>query len=163
LSSSSTKSSGETVAMGEPVAELLAQAGFYRCVLLAHPEVARLRREAARLALANGWPTVPIGPSVAAALLATPTSERPGAAERACRALLEAARPGPVVCTDIDLLFEPSLRLDPLAVLREASRVTALVVAWPGTFGDGRLAYAVPEHAHYRIWRNPEVPVSALA
>lgn len=149
--------------MGEPIADMIARANFYRCVLLVHPDVSRLRREAARLAGANAWPTVAIGPSLAAALLSTPTSQRPGVAERVCRALLEDARPGPVVCTEIDLLFEPSLSLDALAMLREASRLTALVVTWPGTFADGYLAYAVPEHSHYRVWRNPEVQVSSLA
>jgi len=149
--------------MGEPIAHMIARASFYRCVLLVHPDVSRLRREAARLAQANGWPTMAIGPSLAAALLSTPTSQRPGVAERACRALLEDARPGPVVCTEINLLFEPSLSLDPLAILREASRVTTLIVTWPGTFANDCLAYAVPEHRHYRIWRNPEVQIASLA
>jgi hypothetical protein len=149
--------------MGEPVEDLVARTGFYRCVLTVHPDVVRLRREAARLAEANGWPTVAIGPGLAEALLSTPRSQRSGAAERTCRALLEGRRPGPVVCTEIDLLFSRSLSLDALAIFREASRVTALVVAWPGTFSDGVLAYAVPEHSDYRTWRNPEVYISSLA
>ena len=63
---------------------------------------------------------------------------------------------GTVVCTDIDLLFHPSLKLDPLVLFRKASRHTELVVLWPGTYSNGVLSYAVPEHKHYRFWKNLE-------
>lgn len=69
---------------------------------------------------------------------------------------------GPVLCTDTDLLFEPALGLDPLALLRQASRMTRLVVTWPGTYRDGILTYAVPRHGHYRAWQRPDVTIVAL-
>jgi len=62
--------------------------------------------------------------------------------------------PGPVVCKDVDLLFHPSLSLNPLVLFRQASRFTKLVVLWSGTFSDGVLSYAVPEHNHYRHWKD---------
>jgi len=64
--------------------------------------------------------------------------------------------PGPVVCTDIDLLFHPSLNLDPLGLFRQISRHTNLIVLWPGTYQGNVLSYAVPEHQHYRSWKNLE-------
>jgi len=67
--------------MGEPIVELIAHAGFYRCILLVHPDVSRPRQEAVRLALANGWPTLTIGPSLVAVLLSTSMSQRPDEAE----------------------------------------------------------------------------------
>ena len=70
--------------------------------------------------------------------------------------------PGPVLCTNIDLLFEPTLKLDPLRLMRDVSRVTRLVVAWPGSYVDNVLAYAVPDHSHYRTWRKPEVLIKVL-
>lgn len=70
--------------------------------------------------------------------------------------------PDPVLCTNIDLLFEPTLKLDPLRLMRDVSRVTRLVVTWPGSYVDSVLAYAVPDHSHYRIWRKPEVFIMVL-
>ncbi len=64
--------------------------------------------------------------------------------------------PGPVVCHDVDLLFHPSLKIDPLALLRKASQFTQLIVLWPGVHKDGVLSYARPEHHHYRYWKNLE-------
>ena len=90
------------------------------------------------------------------------------AAERAYRAhecaetAIYAAAPGPLLLTEIDLLFEPTLHLDVLALLRQASRTTSLVVTWPGSYANGILAYAVPQHGHYCTWHKPEVSIVAL-
>ena len=85
------------------------------------------------------------------------------AAQRALERALRESQPGPVLCTDIDLLFEPALHLDPLALFRDNSRAVTIIVAWPGTFTANVLSYAVPKHAHYRTWRNPDVQVCPLS
>ena len=69
---------------------------------------------------------------------------------------------GPVLCTNIDWLFEPTLKLDPLRLMRDVSRGTRLVVTWPGSYVDDVLAYAVPDHSYYRTWRKPEVFIKVL-
>jgi len=46
--------------------------------------------------------------------------------------------------------------------MRDVSRVARMVVAWPGSYLDDVLAYAVPDHSHYRTWRKPEVPIVVL-
>lgn len=99
---------------------------------------------------------------LANALLSVPPRERPMEARRVLERTLREASPGPLLCTDIDFLFEPALSLAPLSLFRNASRATTIIVAWPGIFADGVLTYAVPEHAHYRTWRNPDVHVCAL-
>ena len=67
-----------------------------------------------------------------------------------------------VLCIGIDLLFEPTLQLDPLKLLRDASRATRIVVAWPGSYSDDTLTYALPEHGHYRTWRRPDAEIVRL-
>jgi hypothetical protein len=49
-----------------------------------------------------------------------------------------------------------------LKLLRDASRATRIVVTWPGSYADNILAYAVPEHSHYRTWRRPGVAITCL-
>lgn len=67
--------------------------------------------------------------------------------------VLREKAPGPIICSDIDILFRPALDLDPLFIFRQISRFTSLIVLWPGSFKDGILSYAVPEHKHYRFWK----------
>lgn len=64
--------------------------------------------------------------------------------------------------TDISLLFEPSLALDPLALLQRLSEHRRLVVYWPGTWDGHTLTYAVPEHSHFRTWHEPRARIVQL-
>ena len=66
------------------------------------------------------------------------------------------------LCWNIDLLFDPSLNLDPLVLFRQAGRRNPTVVLWPGTFTNGILSYAIPEHRHYRIWTAPEARICQI-
>jgi len=60
------------------------------------------------------------------------------------------AGPGLLLVDNIELLFEPTLQLDPLRALKSASRRHSMMAAWPGTLDKGHLTYAVPGHPEYR-------------
>jgi len=149
--------------MREKLLEFFASRPYYRCALLVASDVARLERQADELAHDPGWPLVSVGRRLSLALRSAPPGQRPRTARQSLQEVLSHAEPGPLVCTNIYLLFEPTLHLDPLALFREASRSMALVVAWPGCYDGHVLSYAVPEHAHYRTWIAPQVHIHGLA
>ncbi len=64
-----------------------------------------------------------------------------------------------VVLYEASLLFLPSLKLDPVAMLLQLSRTREIVFAWTGKFIDSRLSYAVPEHSHFRTWETPKAHI----
>lgn len=135
---------------------------YYRCLLLVHPEVRRLHAAGDMLNERFAWPQLAIGRDLSAVLLSLAQDSRPPHARQWIEARLWEMRPGPVLCTDIDLLFEPSLRLDPLALLRAASRSTTMVVLWPGAYEHGILSYAAPAHDHFRPLPDPQVSIETL-
>jgi len=51
---------------------------------------------------------------------------------------------------NLEILFHPGLRQDPLRLLQGLSRNTTIVVAWGGSVIDGHLIYAEPGHREYR-------------
>jgi len=55
-----------------------------------------------------------------------------------------------VLLDNIELLFDISLRQDPLRLLQGLSRNTTIVVAWSGSAEGGYLTYATPDHNEYR-------------
>ena len=132
---------------------------FYPCCLLVHADVLRLQRAGETLVAQYGWPVLSLGTVLSEALHPLVPERRPGQVQRVVMGAVQGRAPGPVLVTDIDILFEPSLSLDPLRLLRETSRLAPLVVTWPGSFVQGVLAYATadPPHAHYRAWRRPEL------
>lgn len=138
-------------------ADLLAGNLYFPCVLLVHPTIAALHSAQQHLSSRQLWPTVSVGGFLSAAMSEAPFRFWQRTAQRSFHEEMLRQAPGPVICTDIDLLFEPSLGLDPLKLLRDASRQTAIVVMWPGQTKDTVLSYAVPEHAHYRTWRQTDL------
>jgi len=134
----------------------------HTCLLLVHPEIQRLEDAADELLFTYGWPRLSVGRELSTVLLSETPQRRSRTAHQWMPTRLGEMSPGPVLCTEIDLLFDPTLELDPLSLLRDAGRVARLVVAWPGSYQDGVLSYAVPGHNHYRTWRKPEVDIVVL-
>lgn len=146
------------------VDRFLAEQPRYPCCLLVHPEVVVLERTAESLAGQHGWPVLSVGAVLSQALLEIEPRRRPSRVRPVIAKAVQERVPGPLICTDIDLLFEPSLSLDPLLLLRDTSRIAPLFAMWPGTFANGTLHYASsdPPHAHYRAWVRPDLCASCI-
>lgn len=132
------------------------------CLLLVHLDISRLESAANELLSTYGWPLLSVGQELGNVLLSEMPQRRSRAARQWMPARLGDVAPGPVLCTEIDLLFDPTLELDPLGLLRDVSRMCQMLVAWPGSYRGDVLAYAVPDHSHYRTWRKPKVPIAVL-
>ena len=139
------------------IQEFLAAPLYEACLLLVHTDPLRLEESASQLEERYGWRRWPVGRELSAVMLDVAVHDRGPAAAHWFRAAVDSRRPGPILATDIALLFEPALQLDPLRLLLDASRRALLIVTWPGAVVGDRLAYAVTEHSHYRTW-----PRSAL-
>jgi hypothetical protein len=55
-----------------------------------------------------------------------------------------------VLLDNIELLFDQSLRLDPLDLLKRHAHARRVVSVWPGELRDGRLSYAEMGHPEYQ-------------
>lgn len=135
----------------------LEQRPYYPCCLLVSRDVAVLARAAIETQRLFAWSMVSMDDVVCEPLLSLAVTARARQMNGLIDMALQAYEPGPVLVIDSDVLFEPSLQLDPLLLFQHASRQLPLVVTWAGSFEHGRLSYAVPEHAHYRLWRSPDL------
>lgn len=93
----------------------------------------------------------------AATVAATPTSPTPSTLP-----------PSTTLLDNIEIIFDPALNQDPLALLQGLSRHRVVVAAWPGTVADGYLTYAEPSHPEHRRylvadWMAESMVVSATA
>ncbi|MBU1661067.1 MAG: BREX-3 system P-loop-containing protein BrxF [Chloroflexi bacterium] len=130
-------------------------------IILVHPVVQNLEDAYNSLTATNQWQSISIGKSLSADMISGKVSG-PSAVQTWLVEQVRGMNPSPVLLHGIDLLFEPSFKLNPLAIFKQASRFTPLIVFWPGTFTNQVLAYAVPEHHHYRTWRKPEASIMNL-
>ncbi len=133
------------------------------CTLFVESDIHRLHECQESFLQSHPERYLAIGRGLSQALLDVPLQERTRAAREWLETTIKEKAPGPVFCADTDILFEPSLQLDPLAFFRQISRVAPVVVFWAGKYENGVLSYAVPEHGHYRVWRKPEVEIKGVA
>ena len=57
--------------------------------------------------------------------------------------------PSTVLLDNIDILFEPSLKTDPLALLKSLSTNKSIIAFWNGALKDKKLYYAEPGFPEY--------------
>jgi len=61
---------------------------------------------------------------------------------------------GMLIMDNIEILFDQTLKLSPLELLKRHAHARRVVAAWPGELREGRLSYATtghPEHQDYGI------------
>lgn len=64
--------------------------------------------------------------------------------------ILSTQRGDVILLDNVEMLFDPALRQEPLRLLQSLARDLTLVVAWSGRMIDGYLTYAIPDHPEYR-------------
>jgi hypothetical protein len=58
-----------------------------------------------------------------------------------------------ILLDNIEILFDVSLRQDPLRILQGFSRNKTVVAAWDGSIDNEYIIYATPDHPEYRRYR----------
>ena len=92
-----------------------------------------------------------VGSALGRSLLSVPASRRHLQAQDLLRELADkAAVNGLVLFDSIELLFDRTLRLNPLDLLKRLAHARTVVAAWPGEFKDNRLSYAAMGHPEYQ-------------
>lgn len=96
-----------------------------------------------------------VGSELSRQLAARPAKQRALAVPTILRDLADEHAAGDLLLLDnIELLFDRTLRLDPLDLLKQLARSRRVVAVWPGELRDGRLIYAEmghPEHQDYGL------------
>jgi len=57
-----------------------------------------------------------------------------------------------VVLDKTEIMFDMSLKLDPLALLKRLSRDKLIIVLWNGYLSNGKLCYAEPNHVEFKTY-----------
>ncbi|AUM01343.1 hypothetical protein B4966_15145 [Rhodocyclaceae bacterium] len=105
----------------------------------------------AELANRRGAKVMNVGAELGKRLATLPQRERALQAFVVMRELAQSYASGDFLLLDnIELLFDRSLQLDPLDLLKRHAHARRVVAVWPGELCEGRLIYAEMGHPEYR-------------
>jgi len=99
-----------------------------------------------------------LGVSLGRELLIVPNSHRPLRCPEILRELLDHhTSDGLLLMDNIEILFDRSLIISPLDLLRRYAHSRRIVVSWPGTLENDRLSYAAIEHPEHQDYGTADV------
>jgi hypothetical protein len=124
----------------------------YDCLILVHPQIHVLEMVSNQIQ-GLGFAFLNVSKELSASLMCISVSEHSRFSQKWLVDSLASFAHGPVLLTCPDLLFDPKLSIDPLTLFRQAARLSQLIVLWPGEYSANTLAYAIPEHHHFRTWK----------
>lgn len=135
---------------------------YDKLVLVVGPPESGKTEALLQVAGSAGYPYVSLGLELSRRLLDVPARQRPLQTSNIVGAIVEETHASVVLLDNIELLFDPSLALNPLLLLRRHSRNRVVVAVWPGSVDGNWITYAAPTHReHRRYWL--EQTVVALA
>lgn len=138
--------------LADRLISLIGQASqlYYRLILLVGPagtgktEALRLVEEYA------GFPRINLNLALSRQLLELTERQRVLQLPQLLAELLAPYRGGVILLDNLEILFNVSLKQDPLRLLQRLSRQQTIVAAWPGNIEANKLVYAEPNHPEYR-------------
>lgn len=98
-------------------------------------------------------PVLNVGGALGRHLLAVPKTRRHIEATDLMNGLTDESARGDVLLLDnIELLFDRTLQLDPLGLLKRHAHVRRVIAVWPGELRESRLFYAATGHPEHQVY-----------
>lgn len=98
----------------------------------------------------NNAPLLNLGMELGAKLINFTTVRRRHYAGTILRELVEDRKSDIVLLDNIEILFDQTLCVNPLTLLKQLSYARCVIAAWPGVFRDDELIYAQIGHPEYK-------------
>jgi len=122
-----------------------------KLLLLIGPSGSGKSQRLSEFAAINNTTVLKVGAELGRKLAALPHKQRTLQANALLRELASAhITDGLLLLDNIELLFDRSLKLDPLDILKHHAKAHRVVAVWPGEIRGGRLVYADLGHPEYQ-------------
>ena len=122
-----------------------------KLILLVGEAIAFRTETLKALSQRSGTCSISVGSALGQKLAELPLHSRPLQVGAALRALCEQCSPGQnLILNKIEILFDASLQLNVLELLKRQALSCCVISAWPGAWQGGRLHYAEFGHPEYR-------------
>ena len=142
--------------MAEPLADNVMQKIYqaaelyHRLVMLVAPAGAGKTTALRDVHERTGAPLVNVNLEISRRMLDLTGRQRALQLPRLLSEIVEMPHNELILLDNIEILFDVSLKQDPLRLLQGLSRNWTVVAAWNGSIHNDQIAYATPDHPEYR-------------
>jgi len=132
---------------------------YHRLVLVVAPSGAGKTLALREVQQSLGAPLVNVNLEISRRMLDLTARQRALQVSSLLENILREVESDVILLDNIEILFEVSLKQDPLRLLQGLSRNRTIVAAWNGEIKDNFLIYASPEHPEYHRYPGTEIIV----
>ncbi|MBI4764647.1 MAG: BREX-3 system P-loop-containing protein BrxF [Deltaproteobacteria bacterium] len=136
---------GRVIEKLSQVAEL-----YHRLLIVVAPAGAGKTRALRKVGEDTGAPMININLELSRRMLDLTERQRALQLPRLISEIVNTSDSDVSLLDNIEILFDVSLRQDPLRLLQSLSRNKTVVATWNGCFDDEHIIYAAPDHSEYR-------------
>lgn len=129
---------------------------YHRLVIVAGPPRSGKTSALHDLHEERGWPLVNINLALSEKLLELTAKQRALRVARIVDDVVQEQAGDTVLLDNIEMLFHPDLKQDPLRLLQSLSRNRTIVATWRGAQIGSSLTYAAPDHPEFRRFEDPQ-------
>lgn len=123
---------------------------YHRLILVVAPAGAGKTPALKEVQKRVGAPMINVNLDLSSRMLDLTERQRALQLPRLLREIINNAEGDVVLLDNIEILFDMSLKQDPLRLLQGLSRNKTVVAAWNGSIDGDHMIYAVPDHPEYR-------------
>jgi hypothetical protein len=129
---------------------------YHRLVIVAGPPRSGKTSALRDLHDEHGWPLVNVNLALSEKLLELTAKQRALRVARIVDDIVQDQAGDTVLLDNIEMLFHPDLKQDPLRLLQSLSRNRTIVATWRGAQLGSALTYATPDHPEFRRFEEPQ-------
>jgi len=150
--------------LAEQIANRIEEAAglYHRLVLVVGPAGTGKTAALRELAKARGYPLINVNLELSERLLDLAERQRPLRCAGIVRDIVGQTGSPVVLLDNLEVVFDPALRQEPLRLLQLVSRNRTIVATWNGKVVDSYLVYAEPGHPEYKRYPASE-PLTIVA
>ena len=129
---------------------------YHRLVIIAGPPRSGKTSALRDLHDEHGWPLVNVNLALSEKLLELTAKQRALRVARIVDDIVQDQAGDTVLLDNIEMLFQPDLKQNPIRLLQSLSRNRTIVATWRGAQLGSSLAYAAPDHPEFRPFEEPQ-------
>lgn len=134
----------------------------YQLILIVAPSGSGKTTILQELSRRKNYPIINVNLQFAARLKELSKSQRRLRADQLLAEIVAQSGNSLVLLDNIEILFEVSLKLNPMALLKKISRNRPVIASWSGSVDGIRLIYAQQGHPEYGIYDLEDIIVISL-
>lgn len=132
---------------------------YHRLLLVVGPPRSGKTTALRALAEDRDWRLLNVNLDLSSRLLEFTARQRALQINRILDDIVDAAGGDTIALDNIEILFSPHLKQDPLRLLQSLSRNRTVIAAWPGSLDGETLTYAEPSHDEFRRYPKPDAVI----